>query len=312
MCCFSSKTDVSQTTLFARIVRPGTQVVVYQMRYTAKEPTAMILPVPVRLPAREDSVRFKSLKGYPNFFEHLERGFPEKRTFSLSGSKGVPATQVAAAPLAVHDVGDFVASFVPSAADFGRIDPRFVLSKDIWDKVPSIQGFGFAVFQLKELSGSPHPIAFEVDTKLDGTLFFPTLHIHDGTVHESDDFDHALYLQEPELDARVSGYDGPDAKDEHTGLVRSDRAAKDFVETGRTEGLVNPDLLIHKLTMRGTLPNRDTFFDLKKIATSPRGCSRCDTTGSGLPLDVPLHVGLTMAGFSWIVRRRDALRRPKD
>src|SRR5262245_53593210 len=106
MCCFSTKTEVSQTNIFARAMRPGVELVVYQMRYTSAEPTAMILPLPVALPSREGAVRWKSLKEAPTFFEQLASGFPEIQR-APSGAKGV-AVAAAAAPLAVHEVGDFV------------------------------------------------------------------------------------------------------------------------------------------------------------------------------------------------------------
>ena len=59
------------------------------------------------------------------------------------------------AALKVHSVGKFVASFVPSQSDFDRLDPQFVIPKESWAKLPEYQDFGFAVFQLKELSGYP-------------------------------------------------------------------------------------------------------------------------------------------------------------
>lgn len=311
MCCFSSPTEVHGTSIFARMLRPGTQGLVYQMQYTAKSPTAMILPLPVRLPAKEDAVRFKSLKEYPDFFAALGRAFPAKPPSSHFGSKAMPEAQPAAASaLEVHEVGDFVASFVPTVDDFSRLDAQFVLSKDVWQKVPTVKGYGFAVFQLKATAGKPHPIAFEWDTALGDTVFFPTLHIHDGTVHEKDDFDHVLFLQEPVFDAKVSGYEGPDEKDSATGFVRSEKAAKESVEVARTQGLVSPDHLVHRVTMRGSLPNRDTFVDVKKVAMTARGCSRCDAAGADLA-GVPLPVGLGMAGFAWVVGRRDRLRRTK-
>ncbi len=314
MCCFSAKTEVHGTTIFARIPKPGTQLLAYQMRYTATTPTAMILPVPVALPAREDSLRFKSLKEYSDFFTAIERGFPAKEHFSLSRSKGVPEPQAvaAAAPLVVHEVGDFVASFVPSVNDFSRVDPRFAIKKDVWDKIPAYKDYDFAVFQLKELSGSPHPIAFEFDSRLDGTIYFPTVHIHDGSVHEKDDFDHALYLQTAAFDSRVSDYDGPDSVDGKTGFVRSRDAAKSFMEAARSQGMLDPDLLVHKVTMKGSLPNRDTFYDVKTIASAPRGFPRRvvapSSAASGIS-GASLHVGLTLAGLGWIIKRRDALRK---
>ncbi|MBS2014307.1 MAG: hypothetical protein JST00_15580 [Deltaproteobacteria bacterium] len=312
MCCFSAKTEVHGTTIFARMVKPGTQLLAYQMKYTAATPTAMILPVPVALPAREDAVRFKSLKEYPTFFGDLEKGFPAPAP-RLRGMKSAPEAQAstaAAAPLAVHDVGDFVASFVPSIADFSRVDPRFAIKKDVWDKIPAYKDYGFAVFQLKELEGSPHPIAFELDTRLDGTIFFPTVHIHDGSVHEKDDFDHALYLQAPVADRHAGSYEGPDAVDAATGFVRSKGPAKEFADAARSQGMLDPDLLVHKITMRGSLPNRDVLRDLRPTAFRAGGCSRCDVAPGG-SVDLggaAIPVGLTMAGLGWIIRRRDALR----
>lgn len=310
MCCFSAKTEVHGTTIFARMVKPGTEVLAYQMTYSAETPTAMILPIPVVLPAREDSLRFKSLKEYPTFFDDLARGFPEIQRHSR-GAKSAPPEQAAAsaAPLAVHEVGDFVASFVPSVADFSRVDARFAIKKDVWDKIPAYKDYGFAVFQLKELKGSPHPIAFEFDSRFDSTIYFPTVHIHDGSVHEKDEFDHALYLQAGVADQHAGDYEGPDAIDAATGFVRSKEAARGFVDHPRTQGMVDPDLLVHKITMRGSLPNRDTFRDLKPTSFKAAGCSRCDVGPGSIDLGgAAIPVGLTMAGLGWIIRRRDALR----
>ncbi|MCA9587559.1 MAG: hypothetical protein KC657_19670 [Myxococcales bacterium] len=306
MCCFSAKTEVHGTSIFARLTKPGVQALAYQMTYKAAEPTAMILPLPVALPAREGSVRFVDLKAYPDFFSSLDAGFPHVERSAFFGSKSAAA--VPPSQLAVHDVGDFIASFVPTVADFDRVDARFAISKDVWAKIPAYKDYGFAVFQLKQLSGAPHPIAFELDTRLTETVFFPTVHIHDGTVHETDDFDHALYLQAAAFDDRVGGYDGPDAIDKRTGFVRSKLPAREFADAARAKGLVDPALLVHKVTMNGKLPNKDTFYDLKAIASASRGCSRCDAAGGGGVGGAALHVGLAAAGFAWIVRRRDALR----
>jgi hypothetical protein len=53
MCCFSAPTEVHGTRIFARLTSPHTQALVYQMEYAATKPTAMILPLPVALPAGE-------------------------------------------------------------------------------------------------------------------------------------------------------------------------------------------------------------------------------------------------------------------
>ena len=48
-------------------------------------------------------------------------------------------------------------------------------------------------------------MAMEFQTQRDSNeIFFPTIHIHDGEVHELEEFDHALYLQHAEFDSKVS------------------------------------------------------------------------------------------------------------
>jgi len=307
MCCFSTTTDVRETAIFARVSRPGTQVLAYRMTYSAKAPTAMILPLPVALPARENAVRFKNLKEYPDFFSGLESAFPppEEGGFFRSKSAGLSA---ASATLEVHEVGDFVASFVPSMADFSRLDPRFVLSKQVWAKFPAYKDYGFAVFQLKSLAGEPHPMAFEFDTRLKETAFFPTVHIHDGSVHAKADFDHALYLQAKALDARAGSYDGPTSVDKNTGFVRSAGPAKGFVNSALARGLIDPELLIHKTTLRGLLPNRDTLYDLEASATKATGCSLGDL-GAATTVPESTSSVLAVTGIGWLLARRMSLQK---
>lgn len=304
MCCFTTATEVYGTSIFARLLRPGVQVLVYQMRFAAHEPTAMILPIPVALPAAERSVRWKSLKDQPAFFEKLAHGFPEVAPSQSARSKS--ATAVASTEtIEVHEVGDFVASFVPSVADFDRIDPRFVIRKDVWSKIPAYADYGFAVFQLKQLSGSPHPIAFEFDTRLRDAVFFPTVHIHDGTVHAEDAFNHALYLQEPRFDARVGGYEGPSHADASTGFVRSNAPAASFADIAGSQGILDGALLVHRMKIAGMHANVDTLVDLAPRAAV--GCSRCDIAPA---TETGLGPGAAaMAGLAWVIRRRDRLRR---
>lgn len=320
MCCFSAETHVHGTSIFARFTRPGTQALVYQMRYEAKQPTAMILPLPVALPAKEDGVRWKSLREYPAFFDDLARGFPEVEAPSLGCSRGgMKSAPVAAGhSLAVHEVGDFIASFVPSVNDFGRVDPRFAIPREVWSRIPAYGDYGFAVFQLKQLSGAPHPIAFEFDTRTPAALFFPTVHIHDGTVHAEDAFDHVLYAQEATFDVRVAPYAGPDELDRRTGFVRSRDKISSFVfDLPRSQGLLDGDLLLHKMPLRGVLPNRDTIFDLRAIAARGAGSSARRGSCSSVPgsmggLDgAALPLTAAAAGLAWIIRRRDARRRER-
>jgi MYXO-CTERM domain-containing protein len=306
MCCFSSKTEVHGTRIFARLTPEGTQMLAYQMLYSAVAPTAMILPLPVALPADDTSVRWKSLKDYDSLFQDLDAGFPaEPPPQSLFGSRSKSASAVAAAPLPVHDVGDFVASFVPRIQDFARLDPRFVISGDVWAKIPEYADYGFAVFQLSKLSGTPHPIAFEFRSRLRDVLYFPTVHIHDGTVHAQDAFDHSLYLQDARFDARASGYSGPSAPDRSTGYVRSKSNLASFADVGRGAGLLDGSLLVHRTTMQGMLPNKDTLVSVNVAARSgSTGCGHC-AVSPDMTASVSGPASLALLGLSWIIRRRN-------
>lgn len=126
MCCFSGPVhDVSATRIFARHLGGDRQALVYSMNVEVAEELAMVLPLPVAAGAGEDALSFVDLSAYPTFFGDLADAFPVRR----SGSRGGQMAAVRAMPtLAVHDVGDFVASYVPTPRDFDRLDRRRVRS----------------------------------------------------------------------------------------------------------------------------------------------------------------------------------------
>ncbi len=193
MCCFSGPVeDVAATRIFARMASPGRQILAYEMMFAATRPVAMILPLPTVPNAPEDAVRFISLERYPSLFADLYEAFtwPDGRMRTLGKS-------ALAAPLAVHVVGDFIASFIPTLADFARLDPRFRIPPGTVDRVPDYHDYGFVVFQLRATSGPSraHPMAFEFPSRHADRLFFPLLHVHDGALHPEADFDHVLYAQ---------------------------------------------------------------------------------------------------------------------
>ncbi|MGH7327145.1 MAG: hypothetical protein ACREJX_02220, partial [Polyangiaceae bacterium] len=141
--------------------------------------------------------------------------------------------------------------------------------------------------------------------RLHDAIYFPTVHIHDGTVHPQDNFDHVMYLQDARYDAKAHDYDGPTSVDKSTCYVRSQDKAGTFANVGMSQGLLDGEHLLHKTTLSGMLPNKDTIAGLN-LASSSGGCSRCDF--------VPQHseislgpAGLAIAGFSWVIRRRNRL-----
>ena len=240
MCCFSGPVrEVADTNIFAR--RDGkTQFLAYQMRYRADKPVAMILPLPMALPAREDSVHFIDLKGYPTFFTALADLWPAPTLGTSKGEVSSLPQSLSEPRLVVKEVGDFVASFVPAVNDFERLDPRFRLPRQVWDSLPRYANFGFVVFQLKELRGTPHPMAFSFPTRLESEVFYPTVHIHDGRVHPEEHFDHLLYLQ-------------ADASE----WSKAALPVTDQVVIERAAGLVLPGRPIFRQKMLGVYSNED-------------------------------------------------------
>ena len=248
MCCFTGPVrSVTDTKIFARPGKGHQQFLVYRMSYQANNSVAMVLPLPVKPGAGEDAVKFIDLKEYPNFFGDLESGFPHEDVGVNSEARGaVPA--LASAHLAVVEVGDFEASFVPTVKDFSRLDARFRLPDSAWKDLPDYKDFGFAVFKLKPEAHDVHPMAFSFPRR-DASLFYPTVHIHDGKVHARAKFDHVLYGQ-PATDTDFIFH----------GWEESASHAESFVQIGKTKGVIAPQLHCYKKVLTGTLKNQDTVI----------------------------------------------------
>lgn len=248
MCCFSKPIySVSETNIFAREAPHGRQYLAYSMTFSAPEELAMLLPLPVPHGSTEDAVTFMDLSGYPEMFDDLVRGFPNR---SLEARGGRPGYAGSRAQLRVVEVGSYEASFVPSVMDLVRLDPHFRLPVEILGQLPGCEGCGFAVFKLKAGNQRVHPMAFTFPRANEEALFFPTVHIHDGQVHATARFDHSLFCQ------RSSGThrDGwPGAEWRHSG------AARDFVEVDKARGLVNGARHVYRRRIEGRAPNCDIY-----------------------------------------------------
>jgi hypothetical protein len=297
MCCFAQPVDsVSRTRIFGRLTKQKSQFVAYQMRYASKLTNAMILPVPIQANAKKRPIRFIDLSAYPAFFRHLERGFPKPKSI-------IESRTVESAPqhdsLRVHKVGQFEASFVPTINHFQKLDPRFSISKSIWSKVPDYSDYGFVVFQLHELSGEPHPMAFEFNTRLTDTIFLPTIHIHDGEVHRLEKFDHTMYVQNSDLDLAAGDYQGHKLWDLKSGWARSYSSAEKFIDVKRANDLIAGDLKVHRKNMKGTFANEDQFISRKNLTTSSLGST------DSLSLSTTLAVGSVGLGSLWFLNRRE-------
>ncbi len=240
MCMFSQRIEyVSGTRIFARL-DGGRQALVYEMRMASPGEVAMILPLPVAAGAGAAALDFIDLSAYPRFFDDMARCFELK-------TRGPRAA--GAEPLAVQRVGAFEASYVPSLADFSRLDERFRLDECVWQALPEYTDYGFAVFQLAAGESRVHPMAFWFPTREPGTLFYPTVHVHDGHVHTRAQFDHILYAQGPvqtHHEWKASIYNAGECMS--LGGVIGDQSV----------GTVLADAPLYTLRLEGMLENRDT------------------------------------------------------
>lgn len=251
MCCFSRPVkSVSDTKIFARFGANGRQFLVYSMKLDAAEPLAMVLPIPVAEGAKETDLRFINLEKYPAFFEDMNSGFPVLMTASYDVNSIAPRA-ASKVPLAVIQVGSFEASFVPTAKDFSRLDERFRLPPQSFEKLKGYSKFGFAVFKLKAGNQKVHPMAFAYPAS-SKRLFFPTVHIHDGKVHDRATFDHDLYCQ-PGADHGLKLLDWSESRG----------AAAQFMKMELAQDVVLRDEHCYKRTLRGKLGNTDTFVELQ-------------------------------------------------
>ena len=94
------------------------------------------------------------------------------------------------------------------------------------------------------------------------SLFFPTVHVHDGELHSTARFDHALYYQITS-DATPAAR-GPD------GAALAARTAYEPIESrvaiGQTRGVAVEGGRVFQCVVHGELPNADVRVAL----TSPR------------------------------------------
>lgn len=250
MCCFSGPVqEVSRTKIFARRFGKASQYLVYQMQFKSLEDLAMILPLPTPEDAPEDALTFINLEGYTEFFRDMRKGFPVKITRSAPSRKPAVASAPPEPKLEVVEIGSFEASFVPKLADFRRLDQRFRLPDDAWEKLPQYKSYGFAVFKLKKGNRNVHPMAFAFPTRLRDEIFFPTVHIHDGEVHDRAEFDHDLYLQ-------CAG------DEQFVGDMRwreSEQPAGMFLDAKKAGSLIRANAHAYHLRLRGELKNADTL-----------------------------------------------------
>jgi hypothetical protein len=275
MCCFSRPVKfVGKTRIFARATDDGLQRLVYAMDVEIEHELAMVLPIPVPTNGPDEAVTFVDLSSYPDFFDALERAFPPDY-LTMPQAKGGPfrGGPSPARTLDVHEVGLFEASFVPKPSDFSRLDARFRLPEHVLAELEAYRDFGFCVFRLspkkrgifglRSARQSVHPMAFVFPRRDPHEVFFPTLHVHEGSVPDRATFDHTLYLQD----------EGP--LGEGLDWTSSTSALGEHLDADRAKGLVVKTLHAKRLGLSGVHPNDDVRLRL------PLGLEPSRIRGSG-------------------------------
>lgn len=266
MCIFSRGVrHVGATRIFVGDRADGRQALIYAMEVELAAPTAMVLPLPTPAGCSEDAVEFVSLARYPSLFDDLDRAFPALE-LSLGGAPQAVACGPAPAPanLVVHQVGAFVASFAPTAADLDRLDPQFQLSAAARAAVTrGRDGWSYAVIQLASVRRvRVHPIALTFPRRDPTALYVPTTHVHDDALPATAAFDHTIYFQ-PDLAlamaAPATATRGP---------------IGDFVDLPRTAGLIGAGPTFAE-PLAGVLANDDVYLML------PPGVAAADLAGAG-------------------------------
>ncbi|MEM7013712.1 MAG: hypothetical protein AAF585_19765 [Verrucomicrobiota bacterium] len=247
--------SVHDTRIFARMAAGGVQYVIYQMDLNAKEDLAMVLPIPVNPIEGRDTMKFINFEAYPTFFDDMRKPFDEDAP-RAAADPFADLTLDSKPKLQVHRVGSYDASFVPDPSQFNRLDERFRLPAKTFETYKEYEHYGFAVFKLRAGDARVHPMAFAFRSGEPGMLFFPTVHVHDGEMHERESFDHELYLQGgfPGAMTRL----GDDNQRAQT-WTESSKIPTRFMKLHKTKGLVLPDKHVFRLTLRGEFLNRDVF-----------------------------------------------------
>lgn len=258
---------VGSTRIFARRPAPGRQLIAYAMELSAATDVAMVLPMPVPQGSADDAVRFVDLSGHAELFDDLAEAFFPLSLVPAREAAGPIPRSAPQAKLIVHRVGAFDASFVPSMGDLGRLDERFRLPDGVLDALPAYADWGFVVFTLRAGAKQKiHPMAFDFPTRHPGAFFFPTVHVHDGSLPSHERFDHHLFFQWERdrgeavdvLACSVVPEAGGAFGDAH-GADTSRGPIGEWVDTSKSEGVLDPDAFARRIGLIGDHDNEDIW-----------------------------------------------------
>lgn len=248
MCMFvTTVREVASTSIFAnmRADAPGRwrQTLVYEARVGTAQENAMVLPIPVHREVGVAGIELLNLSSIPQLFAWLLALMPALPAY------GAPreALGVGAPPLPVHRIGSFDVSIVPTLDDFARLSGIFKVGLGALLAVleQRYADHAFVVYQIAPSTSLLHPFGVSFVTRYDH-LFFPTLHVHDGSALAQAHFDHRLYAQRSRL---------PEA---------GRPPASSTWDKDRWAGapFLDPFTRVESGVLRGMLVNQDTFVEL--------------------------------------------------
>ena len=178
---------VANTKILVAPMRRGHQLTVYQNQVNMTNPTAMILPFPYG----NKGAKLIDLSSYPQIFDDLSQVFVQFEYLTNSyGSRGVSRGMIA-----VHQIGSYSVSIVPTINDFERLQNQvFGLDPNLFEmlkgKYPDHAGY---IVCLMNQNAKFHPIAYVTRRPQAQQLFVPTYHYH-GHVETHPDWDHEIYV----------------------------------------------------------------------------------------------------------------------
>lgn len=253
MCLFAVPVrEVASTNIFAsmRLYAAGllSQTLIYEARVVTEQPNAIVLPIPVHPRFGAAGITLLDMSPIPDFFPRLvDLVGPPVPAASFGAFPGFgPAAEV----LPVHRVGAFHVSIVPTLGDFHRLSGIFALAFRTLEAVLRARyaDHAFVVFQFVPGSPELHPFGLSFVTRY-AHLYFPTLHVHDGTCPMHAAFDHQLFAQGAQLPTMG---DRPVNHPEWRARILP-----------RAPFIDGNDAIVSGV-LRGVIPNQDTFVGNKQ------------------------------------------------
>lgn len=247
---------VYRTRIFSAMESVEQQILVYDARVATKVRNAMILPIPTR-PGTQAAIELVDLSGYASFFDTLSSMFEE------AVSAAMPCATPAQSVLAVVRVGAFEASIVPTVDDLSRLDRRFSFAGESflpWRRKRGLldvvrdryADHAFVVYQIAKGESHLHPFGLRFKTRYQ-SLFFPTLHVHDGDAPAQTPFDHELYAQRASFLSEEMERTGQPFWE----VARNERST--LPARGSLPSFVDSRSPVIRMQVGGLLPNQDTF-----------------------------------------------------